>query len=139
MVLNENNIPDNIDNYIKLIEIESENYKNNDDIDNNPFIDIIELNNVKGNNRYCDIESNDNNKIGLLNLGNNCYLNSLLQVLFNFNIFRDCILKVECNDESNNCLNELIIIFDVLKTNKKIKYYSTISLIENYDNAKRCP
>ena len=33
IVLNENIIPDNIDNYIKLIEIESENYKNNDDIE----------------------------------------------------------------------------------------------------------
>ena len=125
MVLNENNIPDNIDNYIKLIEIESENYKNSDDIDNNPFIGIIELNNVKDNNRYCGIESSDNNKIGLLNLGNNCYLNSLLQALFNFNNFRDYILKVECNDESNNCLNELIIIFDALKTNKKNKILFT--------------
>ena len=49
MVLNENNIPDNIDNYIILIEIESENYKNNNDIDNNHFIDNFESNNVKYN------------------------------------------------------------------------------------------
>ena len=72
--------------------------------------------------------------IGLVNLGFTCYLNAILQILYHINLFKEAILRLDVNDEDNNVLNELIILFDILNTKKSL-YYNTISFKNNFDNA----
>ena len=42
-----------------------------------------------------------------------CYLNSIIQILFYFNEFRESILLCEVDDTDNNVLNELVIFLMV--------------------------
>ena len=80
-----------------------------------------------------DERSKYNIDIGIINLGFTCYLNSIIQILFHFNEFRESILLCEVDDTENNVLNELVIFFDGLK-NKTQKYYNPISFINNFDD-----
>ena len=127
MVINDNNTIDNIDNYIKIIEIESElglscNFENKIE---NKFL----------NDNYYDNPVKDNllTDIGLANLGFTCYLNAILQILYHIDLFKEAILRIDAKDEDNNVLNELIILFDGLNTKKSL-HYNPISFITNFDN-----
>ena len=80
---------------------------------------------------------NENKKtspfVGLRNLGCTCYMNSLLQVFFNFIPFRESILKCECKEEAKNSLYQIKKIFYSLKY-LKIDYYSPEEFPDNFDN-----
>ena len=75
------------------------------------------------------------NNIGLINLGATCYINSLLQILYHIDEFRESILYCDVIDEEHNVLNEIAIIFTSLKFCNQKYYYNAISFIHNYDNA----
>lgn len=40
-------------------------------------------------NKYLNIDYNNSNKIGLINLGSTCYISSIIQILFYINNFKD--------------------------------------------------
>ena len=51
------------------------------------------------------------NNIGFINLGATCYINSLLQILYHIEEFRESILYCDVVDEEQNVLNGISIIF----------------------------
>ena len=65
------------------------------------------------------LEYKENNKlspfVGLQNLGCTCYMNSLLQVFFNFIPFRESLLKCKCKEEKKNSLYQIKKVFYSLK------------------------
>ena len=126
LTINDYDTTNNIENYIKLIELESDFGLLNKHENNNAN------KSVKDNNNFDNSKKNSITKdIGLLNLGFTCYLNAILQVLYHINLFKDSILRLDVNDEGNNVLNELIILFDDLNV-KKDFYYNPISFINNF-------
>ena len=127
MVIKDKDLNINVDNLIKMIQIESENYNTND-FNNN--IDNIYHNNDIYISKYLNLDIETKKHIGLKNLGATCYLNSLIQVLFHIIKFRESILKWEVNDEPNNSLNELEIIFDALKSKKNITVIYIVKLLD---------
>ena len=82
-----------------------------------------------------DKESTSSNFIGLKNLGCTCYMNSLLQVFYNIELFRESLLSCEFKEEKNNSLYEVQKLFLNLKHLKK-GYYSPDSFVDNFDNEK---
>ena len=84
-----------------------------------------------------NISFNVNKKItefvGLKNLGCTCYMNSLLQVFFNFIPFRESILKCECKEEMKNCLYQIKKLFFSLKY-LKTNYYIPEEFTNNFDD-----
>ena len=80
-------------------------------------------------------ESNTNTFIGLRNLGCTCYMNSLLQVFYNIELFRESLLGCDFKEENNNSLFETQKLFLNLKHLKK-GYYTPNSFVENFDNEK---
>jgi len=73
-----------------------------------------------------------NKFVGLRNLGNTCYMNSLFQILYNIELFRDSILKCSCNDPQNNSLYELKKLFFSLQY-LDIQYYSPDTFPKNFE------
>jgi len=73
-----------------------------------------------------------NKFVGLRNLGNTCYMNSLFQILYNIELFRDSILKCSCKDPKNNSLYELKKLFFSLQY-LDIQYYSPDSFPKNFE------
>ena len=73
-----------------------------------------------------------NKYVGLKNLGNTCYMNSLLQILYSITPFRECILNCSCKDPKNNSLFELKKIFYSLQY-LDIQYYSPDSFPKNFE------
>jgi ubiquitin C-terminal hydrolase len=127
MVINDNSKIDNIDNYIKIIEIESE-------LGVSCNLDNKIKNNCSNDNYYVvPIKDKLLSDIGVVYLGFTCYLNAILQILYHLDLFKEAILRLDVNDEDNNVLNELIILFDGLITKKSL-YYNPISFINNFDN-----
>ena len=51
------------------------------------------------------------NNIGFINLEAACYINSLLQILYHIEEFRESILYCDVVDEEQNVLNEISINF----------------------------
>ena len=105
---------------------------------------LIELNNIhlynisKGNQVsdwkiYFKDQVSSNNFIGLKNLGCTCYMNSLLQVFFNINLFRESLLKCKCQTTSKNSLYEVQKVFFNLKYLRN-GYYTPDSFVNNYDD-----
>ena len=83
------------------------------------------------------LEYKDNTKlspfIGLKNLGCTCYMNSLLQVFFNFIPFRESILKCPCKEEKKNSLYQIKKVFYSLKY-LQVNYYTPSDFPENFDD-----
>ena len=73
-----------------------------------------------------------NKFVGLRNLGNTCYMNSLFQILYNIELFRDSILKCTCKDPQNNSLYELKKLFFSLQY-LDIQYYSPDTFPKNFE------
>ena len=131
IISNNQNISD-IEKYIKYCEYEQINSSNDVYMDN-------KICNFDYNSDKCKYSNSQKNKkfqynnIGLINLGATCYINSIIQILYHINDFRESILYCDVNDEEHNVLNELYIIFNSLKFCKD-KYYNPISFINNFDN-----
>ena len=83
------------------------------------------------------LEYKDNSRlspfIGLKNLGCTCYMNSLLQVFFNFVPFRESILKCPCKEEKKNSLYQIKKVFYSLKY-LQVNYYTPSDFPENFDD-----
>ena len=83
------------------------------------------------------LEYKDNIKlspfVGLKNLGCTCYMNSLLQVFFNFIPFRESILKCPCKEEKKNSLYQIKKVFYSLKY-LQVNYYTPSDFPENFDD-----
>ena len=71
--------------------------------------------------------------IGLKNLGCTCYMNSLLQVFYNINLFRESLLKCKCQSMEKNSLYEVQKVFFNLKYLSN-GYYTPESFVNNYDD-----
>ena len=71
--------------------------------------------------------------VGLKNLGCTCYMNSLLQVFFNFIPFRESILKCPCKEEKKNSLYQIKKVFYSLKY-LQVNYYTPSDFPENFDD-----
>ena len=64
-----------------------------------------------------DHEMNSKNRVGIVNLGNTCYANSVLQALYQCDLFRKYILEQRFDDQ--RILRELQIIFAQLNLSKR--------------------
>ena len=72
---------------------------------------------------------------GIMNLGNICYINTILQVLYNIKEIKYFILTMKIQKENNNVLYALYNIFYNLNTSNNGKSFISPSyFIENYDN-----
>ena len=71
--------------------------------------------------------------VGLKNLGCTCYMNSLLQVFFNFIPFRESLLKCKCKEEKKNSLYQVKKLFYSLKY-LQIDYYTPSDFPDNFDD-----
>ena len=71
--------------------------------------------------------------VGLKNLGCTCYMNSLLQVFFNFIPFRESLLKCKCKEENNNSLYQIKKLFYSLKY-LQVNYYTPNDFPYNFDD-----
>ena len=77
--------------------------------------------------------SNENKDfIRIKNLGFTCYLNSVLQVLYHIEPFKNAILNVEFNINNENGLNQLKKLFINIKYNKNLKYIIPKEFINNF-------
>ena len=94
---------------------------------------IIKSNQVSDWKIYFKDQVSSNTFIGLKNLGCTCYMNSLLQVFYNINLFRECLLKCKCKAENKNSLYEVQKIFFNLKYLRN-GYYTPESFVNNYDD-----
>ena len=105
------------------------------------FNKLTELHNQcfwKGNNiSDWKLEYKDNNRlapyVGLKNLGCTCYMNSLLQIFFNYIPFRESLLKCKCKEEKNNSLYQIKKVFYSLKY-LQVNYYTPSDFPKNYDD-----
>jgi ubiquitin C-terminal hydrolase len=81
-----------------------------------------------------------NRYTGLKNLGNTCYMNSLVQMLFNLGLFRDGIVNCDYNSKEtkNNCLFELKKLFFCLQY-LDMQYYTPDSFPKNFENSPLNP
>ena len=83
------------------------------------------------------LEFKDNTKltpfVGLKNVGCTCYMNSLLQVFFNFVPFRESILKCPCKEEKKNSLYQIKKVFYSLKY-LQVNYYTPSDFPQNFDD-----
>ena len=71
--------------------------------------------------------------VGLKNLGCTCYMNSLLQVFFNFVPFRESLLKCKCKYEKKNSLYQIKKLFYSLKY-LQVNYYTPSDFPDNFDD-----
>ena len=71
--------------------------------------------------------------VGLKNLGCTCYMNSLLQVFFNFLPFRESLLKCPCKEEKKNSLYQIKKVFYSLKY-LQVNYYTPSDFPNNFDD-----
>ena len=85
------------------------------------------------------LEFKESNKlapfVGLKNLGCTCYMNSLLQVFFNFIPFRESLLRCKCKEEKKNSLYQVKKVFYSLKY-LQIDYYTPSDFPDNFDQEK---
>ena len=83
------------------------------------------------------LEYKDNTRlspfVGLKNLGCTCYMNSLLQVFFNFLPFRESLLKCPCKEEKKNSLYQIKKVFYSLKY-LQVNYYTPSDFPDNFDD-----
>ena len=83
------------------------------------------------------LEFKDNTRlapfVGLKNLGCTCYMNSLLQVFFNFLPFRESLLKCPCKEEKKNSLYQIKKVFYSLKY-LQVNYYTPSDFPNNFDD-----
>ncbi len=73
-----------------------------------------------------DNENKIQNRLGIINLGNTCYVNSVLQALYQCDLFRKYILEHDFNEQI--VLRELQIIFAQLNLSKR-PYINAINLV----------
>ncbi|UJR22109.1 hypothetical protein I4U23_025174 [Adineta vaga] len=67
------------------------------------------------------------NRVGIINLGNTCYVNSILQALYQCDLFRKYILEQEFSNQI--VLRELQIVFAQLNLSKR-PYINAINLVK---------
>ena len=84
---------------------------------------------------YFGEKNSSNAFVGLKNLGCTCYMNSLLQVFYHIELFRESLLRCNCPEEKKNSLYEVKKVFLWLKY-LKTGYYEARSFVDNYDNEK---
>ena len=134
MIISENQNISDIENYINFCENENINSVTNADIDKYNINVNVDNYKIKKKDSYSIINTEYKyNNIGFINLGATCYINSLLQILYHIEEFRESILYCDVVDEEQNVLNEISIIYFSLKSYKD-KYYNPISFIKNYEN-----
>lgn len=96
-----------------------------------PDLNVL-LNHKLAHERLHSIESQHENKIknrlGIINLGNTCYLNSVLQALYQCDLFRKYILEYQFNEQI--VLRELQILFAQLNLSKR-PYINAINLVNS--------
>ena len=71
--------------------------------------------------------------VGLKNLGCTCYMNSLLQIFYNFIPFRESLLKCKCKEENKNSLYQIKKLFYSLKY-LQVNYYTPSDFPKNFDD-----
>jgi hypothetical protein len=79
------------------------------------------------------VSENDNkikNRLGIINLGNTCYVNSVLQALYQCDLFRKYILEHQFNQKI--VLRELQIIFAQLNLSKR-PFINAINLVNSIE------
>ncbi|CAF1149694.1 unnamed protein product [Rotaria sordida] len=72
-------------------------------------------------------ENKIKNRVGIINLGNTCYVNSILQALYQCDLFRKYILEYHFNQQT--ILSELQIIFAQLNLSKR-PYINAVNLVQ---------
>ena len=90
-------------------------------------------NNLNNNWNIIPKDISKKNFVGLKNLGCTCYLNTLIQILYNIIPFRESILKCDCKKEVKNVLFQIKKIFYYLKY-YNIEFIAPIDFVQNFDN-----
>ena len=86
---------------------------------------------------FLEIGNNYNYKIqykGIKNLGNTCYLNNVIQVLYHKNDFKNSKQNLNIKKENANILYNIKNIFDELFSNINISYIIPEIFIYIFDN-----
>ena len=123
----------NVDNFIRIIELESENFISKDNY--NLYRKYNNNNNENESKENINITNKINKKfVGFINLGKTCYINSILQILYHISLFRENILLSKTNKQKNNCLQQLKNLFFKYKNNKNINYLNTENFVNNFEN-----
>ena len=126
------NNSDNLIRLIRLIELESEHYLTEPIFEKN--LNIIKNKNIcKENIKF---KVNNMKHVGLKNLGHTCYINTIIQTLYNIDNFREEILKINIKYEKNNSLYQLKNLFYNMKNCKDKNYYNPTEFIENFEDEK---
>ena len=118
---------DKINNFNKVIYRKKEGEKEKGKDKENGKINYWKL--------YYKEQDISNAFIGLKNLGCTCYMNSLLQVFYHIELFRESLLKCDCKEEKKNSLYEVQKVFLFLKYMKG-GYYTPDTIVDNFDNEK---
>ena len=90
-------------------------------------------NNLNNNWNIIPKDISKKNFVGLKNLGCTCYLNTLIQILYNIIPLRESILKCDCKKEVKNVLFQIKKIFYYLKY-YNIEFIAPIDFVQNFDN-----
>ena len=67
-----------------------------------------------GNDNFSNSKIGSRGIVGLYNLGNTCYLNSILQMLYNCNLFRLSVIHSEFRDQSVGLALQKLFRCDVI-------------------------
>ena len=112
----------NIDDYINLTELEAENQTT-------PFFLRIDIETYGQDEKLNSSKCYDH--IGIINEGNTCYMNSMIQILFHLPIVRSLIFKSLYSDNNINVVASLQKLFFALLTeNSPIKIQYMLSALD---------
>ena len=90
------------------------------------------LNDKPNDNNY-DSELNYYNRAGIINNGNTCYMNSIVQIIYNVPILVKYVFEIDINDDSSeniNLIKDLRSIFSLLNNN--YRYISITNIFKNF-------
>ena len=81
-----------------------------------------------------------NKYTGLKNFGNTCYMNTLIQILFNIGLFRDSLMQCEYTDTNKNIIYEMRqLLFSLQYLLGIQQYYTPRSFQQNFEGGPLNP